>query len=283
MRNHRDRPHEPFEPCGEDRSGRNLFANFLQPTSHLWRATDPNLEGTGETERGQLERQAHEYREDFRRLSRQLMQWQEDYRKAVARDVHDELGQIFTALRFSLAALERADAARISALLPNVQAQLHEAMDKLRQWAFRLRPSVLDGLGLWAAAQWQARYCARELGLEVGLAQRGLDGTRFDEEVEINFYRVLQEALTNVARHAATDQATVELWRNDHDLGLIVRDEGRGFNPDEQDAEGTEFSRGVRGMRARAEAMGGRLSLVSAPGKGTCVTLEVPVVGKLKP
>jgi signal transduction histidine kinase len=234
-------------------------------------------------EGGQLDRQAHECREDFRRLSRQLMQWQEDYRKAVARDVHDELGQIFTALKFSLAALERAEAARIPFLLPNVQAQLHKAMDKLRQWAFRLRPSVLDDLGLWAAAQWQAGYCARELGLEVRLIQKGLDGTRFGEEVEINVYRVLQEALTNVARHAATDRATVELRRSDHQLGLVVRDKGRGFNPDEQDANGTDFSRGVRGMRERAEAMGGRLSLVSAPGRGTCLTMEVPLAGKLNP
>lgn len=215
----------------------------------------------------------------FRGLAKAVWKVQEDERRRLARELHDGLGQTLTALTHQLERLQRklgeGDARDLAA---DAVETARLALNETRELSRLLRPPVLDDLGLPAALSWLARTLEQRTGLRVELTLEGLE-ERLDPEVETLVFRLVQEALTNVLRHAEVDRATVEVSRAAGLLELRIADQGQGF-----DADATLVGReaasgsGLRGMRDRLELFGGRLELSSEEGRGTVVAASVPLL-----
>lgn len=198
---------------------------------------------------------------------------QEEERKRIARELHDSTSQALTSLMVGLRAL--ADAA------PSPQARAHAddlravaaaTLDEVHTLALQLRPSVLDDLGLVAALNRYVDDWRRRYGLEIDFAVQGLE-TRLPYEVETALYRMVQEALTNVARHAQATTASVIVERRNGTVRAIIEDDGRGFDPH---ATGPDRL-GLYGLRERAELLGGSLTIESTAEHGTSLFVEIPV------
>ncbi len=215
----------------------------------------------------------------FRSLSRSAWRVQEDERRRLARELHDGIGQVLTALKLQLEAAKQngrsaeATGASISEALSMATQALHDT----RELSRLLRPAVLDDLGLVPALRWLARTLSERFGLEVALTHSGLE-ERFDREIETLAFRIVQEALTNVAKHSGAGRAEVEIDRSPKLLRIRVSDPGRGFDADALvGAEPGDVGIGLRGMRDRAELFGGALRIDSAAGAGTRVEVMVPL------
>ncbi len=226
------------------------------------------------TEREQSLRSHRQRSESLRALSGNVVQAREDERKRIARELHDELGQHLSALKLDLSSLMSEVAAS------HCHERLAQAIDlidatvaSVRRIAADLRPLALDDLGLGAAIEGLARDAARRLGIEVS-ARLGRDLPELDEAAAIALYRIAQEALTNVGRHAHATDARIELRRRGADLVLTVRDNGRGFPPDALRRSG-RF--GLLGARERADLLGGRFEIDNPPGGGGRVTVSLPL------
>ena len=215
--------------------------------------------------------------ETLRTLSRRLLSAQEEERRRVARELHDEVGQVLTAVKIQLQSLLRGTgsaappAARLQAAVDSVD----QAIGGLRVLAFELRPAILDDLGLAAALRWQSDRFAVETGMAVDVAIDPLE-ERLPTEVETACFRVVQEALTNVARHAKATRVEIELRRgpaeDPHSLAMRVRDNGGGFQISEARRRMAEGGcMGLSGMEERVRLAGGRFEVRSQPGVGTAI------------
>jgi signal transduction histidine kinase len=207
--------------------------------------------------------------ERMQTLSRRLVDVQENERRTVARELHDEAGQALVSLQL----LERETggdgvAARVAELKQTTDA----VIESLHRLAGALRPASLDLVGLQAALRQYLRSIESKWSLTVRFKARGLNGERLPAAVETALYRVVQEAVTNVVRHASATRIDVLIERRDGRVMLMVEDDGKGFVP--ETAGGTERF-GLIGMRERAEALGGTLTIESAPGGGTTIAVEV--------
>jgi signal transduction histidine kinase len=147
-------------------------------------------------------------------------------------------------------------------------------MGIVRELSLNLRPAMLDDLGLVPTLLWHFERFTAQTHIRVSLKHTGLN-TRFPRELETAVYRIVQEALTNVARHAKTDQATVRLWSDGDILGVQVEDYGIGFNL--QAMTGAPNSSGLKGMRERVELLSGQFTIETLPGSGTKLTAELPI------
>lgn len=207
------------------------------------------------------------------RLSQQLIHLQEEERRTLARDLHDEIGQSLTAIHTDATVILNAAARK-----PNIQNSAQaivevsrHVMGMVRSMLERLRPESLDKLGLKAAledlaATWQQRYMHTICKTQIA------DGlSELPEPVAIAVYRIVQECLTNIARHAHASVATVTVWQQDGILSLVVEDDGRGFVSSGSDGLG------LIGMRERAEGLGGEFELKSTVRKGTCILVRIPL------
>jgi signal transduction histidine kinase len=212
-------------------------------------------------------------------LIKQIINAQEAERRRVARQLHDELAQSLTALVMSL------DAAQglLDDRIPGAGAQLARtrdivgtALDQTRRMILDLRPSMLDDLGLVSAIRWYADQHLGRTGAVVVVTTAGTQ-RRLRPEVETTLFRIAQEAMNNVARHADAKQVAVRLTWEPEAVVLDVQDDGRGFDP-ESVARGhdTGVGMGLLGMRERADIVGGALTIDSAPGSGTRITLHLP-------
>jgi signal transduction histidine kinase len=150
---------------------------------------------------------------------------------------------------------------------------VNDLIDRVRNLSMNLRPSMLDDLGLLSALRWQIERFEAQTGIDVRFHHADLD-RRFGPQVEITAFRIVQEALTNVARHAGVKQAKVDVWANPASVGVRIEDEGRGFDVE---AALAARSSGLGGMQERSRLAGGRLVIESAPGKGTRITAELPL------
>jgi signal transduction histidine kinase len=150
---------------------------------------------------------------------------------------------------------------------------VNDLIDRVRDLSMTLRPPMLDDLGLLSALTWQIDRFEAQTGISVRFHHADLDG-RFDPQVEITAFRIVQEALTNVARHAGVRQAKVDVWASPVSLGVRIEDEGRGFDVE---AALAARSTGLEGMRERSRLAGGRLAIESEPGQGTCLSVELPL------
>lgn len=213
-------------------------------------------------------------RERLEALSHRLLEVQEAERQHIARELHDEIGQALTALKLSLAAVSAAAVDGTAERLSDTRRQVNELLARVRNLALDLRPAMLDDLGLLPALLWLFERYAAQTRVQVTFEHRGL-GRRFLPEVETAAYRIVQEALTNVARHAQVRQVTVRAWIDPGNLCVQIIDQGRGFDAEAPVSAGV--TSGVTGMRERAGLLGGHLTVESAPGKGTRVSAELPV------
>jgi signal transduction histidine kinase len=230
-------------------------------------------------ENARLYAELTERENQLRRLVGKLITAQEEERRRVAHDVHDGLAQTAAAAHQHLQAFARHNppgSPRGQEELDETLQLVREVVGEARGVIHDLRPTVLDDFGLAAAIRLQVQMLRSE-GLEVGL-QEALGDERLPPEVETTLFRVAQEALTNVRKHARAAAVHVVLDRSGRAVRLMVRDEGRGFRPDEATRSNGPGERvGLSGMRERLSLLGGRFELQSEPGSGTTVTAEVEV------
>jgi PAS domain S-box-containing protein len=216
--------------------------------------------------------EARKTEEALRDYPRRLIEMQEAEAQRIARELHDEVGQVLTGAVMMLSRLDGSPESQ--ARLAEATSALKDLAAQVRNIALDLRPGLLDDFGLVAALDWMIDRYIRQTGVEVDLIHEGLDGARFDPEVEITAYRIVQEALTNVARHAGTQHATVRIARQNALLTAEIEDRGAGFNPEEVPVSRTM---GLISMRERSTALRGRLTIVSKIGEGTRVAAELPL------
>lgn len=210
-------------------------------------------------------------------LSRRLVETQENERRHISRELHDEAGQALVSLRYGLRLLEREIDAGGSAdgRVAELVQQTDAVIDGLHRLAADLRPASLDHLGLEAALRQYLRSAGSKLDLTVRFKARGFGSERLPAALETALYRVVQEAMTNVVRHAHATRVDVLAERRNGRVMVMIEDDGVGFDPENVE-RGEDF--GLLGLRERADALGGTLTLESAPGAGTTVVVEVPLV-----
>ncbi len=235
---------------------------------------------------GTIQRQAAEEenrrsRTQLHALALRLQAVREEEQKRIAREIHDELGQSLTVLKFDLAymarhfaeLIDRDERGAFNERLSSMEQSISNAIRQTQSIASSLRPSVLDDLGLAAAVEWQAGEFQSRTGIqtEVSLAAHPVFS---DPRRGTEIFRIMQEALTNVARHARATQVRISLEENDGHLCLTVKDNGKGV-------EDSDLTRpdalGLLGMRERADSVGADLAIEGRPGEGTVVRLRIPI------
>jgi signal transduction histidine kinase len=233
----------------------------------LMRRSISRLERSEQTSRDQSER--------LQALSHKLVEIQEAERRAIAQELHDEIGQALTGLKLTLEMADRLsqDSARES--ITGALGLANELMSRVRKLSLDLRPVALDDLGLLPALLWYFERYTRQTGVQVDFRHQGLEGRRFGEHLETAAYRIIQEALTNVARHARTGSLEIRAWADGISLNLHVEDHGEGF--DARTVPGRPESSGVAGMQERALLVGGRVTIDTQPGWGTRLMAELPL------
>ena len=216
-------------------------------------------------------------RQQLRALASRLQKVREEERTFIAREIHDELGQALTGLKLDIAWMKHR-LPRDHEVMDQCESiidRIDQTLSAVRRIATELRPSVLDQLGLAAALEWQGQEFGARTGIEV-VTELCIDRCSVSDEVGSSAFRILQESLTNVARHARATRVAIRLAQTSTLLTLEVRDNGVGFPEDR--LEGTACL-GLVGMRERALACGGEFSIVCDPLGGTTVTLLVPLTG----
>jgi signal transduction histidine kinase len=222
----------------------------------------------------ELERRLEENaraRADLRELSARLLRTQENERRALARELHDEVGQSLSAILMETEGAACAeDPAEVREHLAAIRAMADKTVNEVRDLALLLRPSMLDDFGLVPALKWQAREMAKRTGLNV-VVHADDDSDALPDEHQTCIYRLAQEALNNSARHASARTVEVTLTRDGSRVNFSVRDDGAGFDP--------RFVRGLGllGMEERVRRLGGQVRIESQPGRGTLVAAELPV------
>jgi PAS domain S-box-containing protein len=230
------------------------------------------------TERKLAEEKFKTYSRKLQVLSRRLVEAQETERRRIARELHDELGQTLTVAQLNLQALLQSPGT--DALAPRLQESLEaveRVLEQVQGISLNLRPSILDDLGLEPALRWYTERQAALVGLQTGF-HAGLLDQRLDPVIETGCFRIAQEALTNVVRHAQAHAVTVDLRAEDGQLHLRVRDDGAGFDVAVVREEAVRgASLGVLGMEERAALAGGGLEFTSSPKQGTEVHAWFPL------
>jgi PAS domain S-box-containing protein len=226
------------------------------------------------TDRRQAENEVLRSRQELRDLTARLQMVREEERTALAREVHDELGQALTGLKIDLAWLKPrvADRPALAERVQSIIVRIDGAMDTVRRIATDLRPSVLDDLGLVAAVEWQTQEFGRSTGITVQLEVQACY-PELDQVCATTAFRILQETLTNVARHAHATRVNIDLRVSVEELRLEVRDNGRGISEAEL---ASPRSLGLIGSRERALACGGELVIRGVRNQGTTVLLKIP-------
>jgi signal transduction histidine kinase len=216
-------------------------------------------------------------RQRLKDLSSQLLEAQETERRWLAHELHDEVGQALTAVKLNLHRLERLVDQQAKSVLDDCLHIADGALQQVRNLSLDLRPSMLDDLGLWPALRWYVSRHAERTGLrEVLLGDPTLP--TLPPQVETACFRIVQEALTNIVRHAQATTVTITLTIDQQQLHLAIQDDGIGFDVDAiRHAKRHGTSLGLIGMEERGLLIGGQLTLVSSPHQGTCVDLRVPL------
>jgi two-component system sensor histidine kinase UhpB len=231
------------------------------------------------TERKNAEKTLQGYNLRLKALSHQILGTQETERRRLARELHDEIGQMLTAVGLRLHQLKMVCGASEAAALNEDIAFVNRAIEQVRELSLNLRPPMLDVLGLEAALRWYAQNQSQRSGVAVRLVGH-LDVPRLDPDLEIACFRVVQESTTNVLRHAQARNVWIELQEEDTELSVVIRDDGVGFDVAAMHKRaGCGGSFGILAMRERIDLLGGRLEIESAPGQGTRVCARFPLNG----
>ena len=217
-------------------------------------------------------------------FSRQLIEAQEEERRRIARELHDQIGQVLTAVKMNLHTVQRVcSAAEAGAHIKDNIEAVDEALRLVRDLSVDLRPPLLDDFGLVTALHWYVDRYAKRTGLaaEVIVDLIG-SNERFSRELETACFRIAQEALTNVVRHARAKSVTVRLIKHDNMLYLCVKDDGVGFDPEALQRRAPRAATlGLLGMQERAHTAGGTVEIDSKISKGTEIRLKLPLVSEV--
>jgi signal transduction histidine kinase len=217
-------------------------------------------------------------------LSRRLLEVQESERRYIARELHDEVGQGLTAAKINLQAAGRqTQIADVKAYLEESIGIIDRTLQQVRNLSLALRPAMLDDLGLVSALRWYLERQARRSETKVTFTSDPIE-PRLSQELETVLFRIVQEGITNVLRHARAEHATVELRLREKELELTIRDDGLGFDLEaaRQRASNGE-SLGLLGMQERVELAGGHLTVQTAPMFGTQIKARFPSLEGGKP
>ena len=219
-------------------------------------------------------------RDRLQKLSRRLVEAQEAERRYIAQELHDEIGQLLTGLKLTIQMSKELLSEEGKKEFEQADELLEELLRQVRDLSLDLRPSMLDDLGLLPALLWQIERYEGQTGINVDFKHSGLTDERFIPELETTAYRIVQEALTNVARHSNAEEVKVIAEVAHNILTLQVSDEGVGF--DISQSSDIQTSLGLIGMRERAIMLGGSFEIESEAGKGTMLIAELPVDGRLE-
>jgi signal transduction histidine kinase len=210
---------------------------------------------------------------ELKKLSKRLVDAQEQERRAISRELHDEVGQSLSALLM--------DVERLSAILSkdgeyrqaleNIKTLAENSVTEVRNMSLLLRPSMLDDLGLVAALEWQAREVSKRTGMLVGLVEENVSDS-LPEEHKTCVYRIVQEALNNCSKHAYAKHVQVTIRQKPGRLSLTIQDDGKGFDP------GRARGLGLVGMTERVSQLNGNLKVDSVAGRGTSLHVDLPLV-----
>ena len=231
-------------------------------------------------ENARLFEQVQAGREQLARLTRRLVSAQEGERAWLARELHDELGQALTAIGFDLEMVARelppVLAPKIVERLTEARSLTARADERVSELALDLRPDMLDDFGLVPALRWYANKWAKRLNIEVKLEVTDWE-QRLPPEIETALYRIVQETLTNVAKHARATRVRIGLERRESTVLAFVEDDGQGFEVERVTGRrGPKRGAGLLGIRERVAFLGGNLHIQSRPGQGTRLSVEIP-------
>jgi len=232
-------------------------------------------------ENAQLLGEITEHQKDLQKLSSQLIRAQEEERKRISQELHDQMGQALTAMSINLAAIEQELGTDLDPMtrerLAETDSLIDEALDQVRDLSLELRPSMLDDLGLLSALRWYVDRYTTRADVEVEFEAVALE-ERLHPDLETVLYRVVQESLTNVAKHAQAGRVQVHLERKEFAVTALIEDDGVGFSVEEvRGREVDERGAGLLGIRERVSTVQGSLNVESAPGEGTRLTIEIPL------
>ena len=217
-----------------------------------------------------------------RNYSRRLIEAQEAERRRISRELHDQVGQILTAVKMNLHVLQHKCSQPEILLSINENLKvIDEAVDQIRDLSIDLRPLLLDDLGLVVALRWYLERQTRNLGIPAKFVSGSLDeDDRFSSELETACFRIVQEGVTNIVRHARATRISVRLERVVSDLILLITDDGAGFDARMLRSGSGTATLGLRGMEERAQAVGGTITIDSAPALGTEICARFPIKGE---
>ena len=236
------------------------------------------------TERKQAEEKIKMYTDQLQTLSHRLMEVQEIERRHIAHELHDEIGQVLTAVKINLQAMRRLDKQGLHA--PRLEEGIviiDHALQQVRNLSLDLRPSMLDDLGLVSTVRWYMNRQMQRAGFVAKLVTKPLQ-IHLPSGLETMCFRIVQEALTNVVRHAKAKHVHVEFRQRDTELELIIRDDGIGFYvraAQKRASRGVSF--GLLGMQERVRLVGGQIEIESRPKRGTTIRASFPLTSPLSP
>ena len=252
-----------------DGSGHGYPMTFDEMGKELKRRETIRLQLIGEINHGEEIRQ---------QLLNKVINAQEEERKRIARELHDQTGQSLTSLMVGLKVLQAHSSPEIQKSIADLNQLTNKTLADIHNLAIELRPSSLDDLGLIAALRQYTKEYAGKFGIEVGFQAIGLEEKRLSPIMEITLYRIVQEALTNVAKHGMANKVSVLIAPRGSSIIAIVEDNGKGFDVDAVfSSRKTEHRLGLYGMQERASVIGGVLTVESTLGVGTTIFVEVPL------
>jgi len=234
---------------------------------------------TSERQQQQLLQDSARLQEQLRYLSHQILSWQEEERKQISRELHDQIATVLSGINLELDELKAAVTGNNEVLkrrISSTQQVIQRSVEIIHRFARELRPTTLDDLGLIPALHSLTKSLSKQAGIRITLTVFAAV-----EELEIEkrtvLYRVAQEALTNVVKHAAATEAKVSISKKDDNVLMIIRDDGRSFNVNRAFNQQKNGRLGMLGMRERVEMVGGQFSVESIRGSGTTIHASIPI------
>ena len=253
---------------------------LLELTKGL-KAKHAQLKLTSQAEMARLFEAVSQQREQLRTLTTRLTDAQEMERKQLARELHDELGQALTAININLGAIEKEVKSESSETLQNRLAESLQltavALEQVREMSLNLRPPMLDDLGLVPTLRWYSKRFAERvgIGMEVKIASLG---HRLSPEIETALYRVVQEGLTNVARHAEASEVSLSLHKEQNKICVVIADNGQGFDLEAKLQHSKIYDgAGLLGIRERITLLEGEFDIQTGSGEGTTLFINIPI------
>jgi len=227
------------------------------------------------TAQRQAQRELEQALARLQAISRQLLEAQEKERRAIGRELHDEIGQSLTGLRILLQVAQRPPLEAHVDKLEQAQQVAGELIDRVSALSLDLRPPMLDDMGILPALLWFIERYESRTGVGIDFQHSGLQGVRFASAIETAVYRLVQEALTNIARHSGVEQAAVRVETNNASMNIFIEDMGAGF--DVKSMLTQNDTGGLSGMRERVRLLEGEMEIASAPGRGARISIHLPL------